>query len=74
MGEFKKNIPCGKRTKYHANGKNIYEGEFINGKFEGNGKYIWEDDKYYISQFNGLEMEKEQSIMQMEKFNVKVII
>ena len=43
-------------NKKRNNGKNIlYEGEFINGKFEGNGKYIYDDGKYYIGQYkNGL--------------------
>ena len=32
-----------------------FEGDFINGKFEGNGKYIWENGEYYIGQWkNGL--------------------
>ena len=29
----------------------LYEGEFVNDKFEGNGKYIWKDGKYYIGEF-----------------------
>jgi hypothetical protein len=28
----------------------MLEGEFINGKLEGKGKYIWEDGEYYIWQ------------------------
>ena len=28
----------------------MYEGNFVNDKYEGNGKYIWEDGKYYIGQ------------------------
>ena len=33
----------------------MYEGDFVNGKFEGNGKYIWEHGGYYIGQCkNGL--------------------
>ena len=27
------------------------EGKFINGKLEGNGKYIWENGQYYIGQW-----------------------
>ena len=29
----------------------MYEGDYINDKREGNGKYIWEGGKYYIGQF-----------------------
>ena len=37
------------------NGKIIYEGDWINNKREGNGKYIFENGEYYIGQFkNGL--------------------
>ena len=33
----------------------MYEGDFVNDKYEGNGKYIWEDGDIYIGQFkNGL--------------------
>ena len=28
---------------YYSNGNIMYEGDFINGKIEGNGKYIWEN-------------------------------
>jgi len=32
-----------------------YEGDYINGKGEGYGKYIWENGDYYIGQWkNGL--------------------
>ena len=29
----------------------MFEGEYINDKKEGNGKYIWEDGEYYVGQF-----------------------
>ena len=29
----------------------IYEGEFINGKYEGIGKYYYDDGNYYIGQW-----------------------
>ena len=48
IGEFKNNIPNGKGIKYYKNGNILYEGNFINGKFEGKGKYIYEDGAYYI--------------------------
>ena len=46
IGEFKNNMPNGKGIKYYSNGNILYEGDFINGKFEGNGKYIFEDGEY----------------------------
>ena len=33
----------------------MYDGNWINNKYEGNGKYILEDGEYYIGQYkNGL--------------------
>ena len=55
LGEYRNNIPNGKGIKYNKNGIKLYEGDFINGKFEGYGKYIWEDGLNYIGQWkNGL--------------------
>ena len=55
IGEFKNEIPNGKGIKYYKNGNILYDGNFINGKFEESGKYIWENGEYYIGQFkNGL--------------------
>ena len=55
IGEYKDNIPNGKGIKYYLNGNIQYEGNFINGKFEGNGKGIWENGEYYIGEWkNGL--------------------
>ena len=46
----------GKGKEYYKNGNIQYEGDFIKDKYEGNGKYIYEDDNYYIGQlFNGLK-------------------
>ena len=60
IGEFKNNIPNGKGIKYYPNGNILYDGYFVNGKFEGNGKCIWENGEYYIGQFkNGLFNGKE---------------
>ena len=39
IGEYKDNIPNGKGIKYYPNGNILYEGNFINGKFDGKGKY-----------------------------------
>ena len=55
IGEFKDNIPNGKGIKYYPNGNILYEGDFINGKFEGNGKYYYDNGDYYIGKYkNGL--------------------
>ena len=41
---------------YYKNGNIKYEGDFINDKYEGNGKYIYENGEYYIGEFkNGLK-------------------
>ena len=40
---------------FYKNGNILYEGNFIDGKYEGKGKYIWENGNYYIGQFkNGI--------------------
>ena len=55
IGEFINNIPNGKGIKYYKNGNILYDGDWVNGKPEGNGKVIYEDGIYYIGQFkNGL--------------------
>ena len=64
----------GKGSLYYSSGNKKYEGDFINDKFEGNGKYFYENGNYYIGQFkNNLRMIKEQYIIQMEIFFMKVI-
>ena len=40
-----------KGKEYYKNGNIRYEGDFINDKFEGNGKYIYEDGDYYIGEW-----------------------
>jgi len=48
-------LPHGKGIKYYFNGNTLYEGDFINGKFEGDGKYFYDNDDYFIGQYkNGL--------------------
>ena len=45
----------GKGILYYKSGNVKYEGDFVNDKFEGDGKYYWESGEYYIGQFkNGL--------------------
>ena len=46
----------------------MYEGDWINDQYEGNGKYIYENNIKIVQ-----EMEKEQCIIQMEKLSMKVI-
>ena len=47
---------CGKGKLYNKNtNEPVYDGDLINGKCEGKGKYIFENGDYYIGQFkNGL--------------------
>ena len=55
LGQFKNNLPHGKGIKYYLNGNILYEGDFINGKFEGYGKYFYDNGDYFIGQYkNGL--------------------
>ena len=41
----------GKGKLYSKNGKIIYYGEFFEDKFEGNGKYIYNNGDYYIGKW-----------------------
>ena len=41
IGEFKKGLKHGKGVEYDRNNNLRYEGDFINGKYEGNGKLIY---------------------------------
>ena len=50
-GKFKNNLPNGKGIKYYSNGNIMYEGDFINGKFEGNGKFYYDDGDYFIGKY-----------------------
>ena len=46
----------GKGKEYYKNGNIKYDGDFVNNKYEGNGKYIYENGDYYIGPFiNGLK-------------------
>ena len=38
----------GKGIIYYKNGNIMFDGNFINDQKNGDGKYIWEDGKFYI--------------------------
>ena len=50
-GKISDNLPNGKGKKYNKNGNVLYEGDFINGQFEGKGKYIYDNGDYYEGQY-----------------------
>ena len=41
----------GKGIEYYKNGTVKYEGEYINDKYEGKGKYFYENGDFYIGEF-----------------------
>ena len=43
----------GKGTIYYKNGSILYEGNFVEGKYDGKGKENYENGTYYIGQFLG---------------------
>ena len=51
IGQFKNGLRHGKGTMYYSNGNIMYEGDWVNDKREGNGKYIDENSNYYIGQW-----------------------
>ena len=48
-------IDDGKAKIYYENGTIMHEGGLINGKFEGNGKYVYADGDYFIGEFKNGE-------------------
>ena len=55
MGEGLDKKPHGYGIMFYKNGNIEYEGDFIDGKYEGNGTHYNEDGEYYIGQWkNGL--------------------
>ena len=58
IGEFNKNnsLPNGKGIKYNPDGTVLYMGEFVDGKFDGKGEYLYRNSKkFFIGEYkNGL--------------------
>ena len=53
----------------------MYEGDFVNDKKEGNGKFIWKNGKYYIGEWkNNKKNGKEKIILAMEILNAQQIL
>jgi len=44
-------IPSGKGIEYYKDGSIKYEGDWVNGKREGNGKAVYKNGDYYIGSF-----------------------
>ena len=56
IGQFIDWRPHGKGALYYKNNTLLYEGDFVNGQFEGKGKLIDENGNYYVGEFlNGLK-------------------
>lgn len=52
IGGYKEGKRHGKGIQYHFEKNKLqYEGDFVNGKFEGIGKLVEENGEYYIGQF-----------------------
>ena len=52
IGEFKNNTISGFGQYIWKNGKHEYKGNFLNGKFHGEGFYKWEDNQYFKGNYN----------------------
>ena len=50
-GQFKNGKFNGKGTKYNQDNKIIYEGDFVDGMMEGNGKLFYDNGSYYVGEF-----------------------
>lgn len=51
IGQIKGGLPDGKGKIYYCDGKVKYEGDFIKGKMEGNGKFNYLNGEYYIGEW-----------------------
>ena len=51
IGEFKNGLKHGKGKKYDQDQNIIYEGDFVDGKMEGNGKLFYDNGYYYVGGF-----------------------
>ena len=54
------------------NGNFLYKGDFIKGKYEGNGKYILENDENYKGQYKN-SLRNKKRIEYNKNRNIKVI-
>ena len=48
-----KGLRHGKGIIYYKNGDILYEGDFLNNKYEGKGRHNLENGNYYIGEFWG---------------------
>ena len=69
IGELLNGIPNGRGIKYDKNGKIKYEGNVINGKAEGSGKYNYENGFYYIGQWKN-DMKNGKGILYYKNGNI----
>ena len=54
------NVKHGKGKLYYSNCQIKYDGDFANDKYDGYGKYVWENGENYIGEWsNGLRHGKE---------------
>ena len=51
IGEINNDLPNGKGTLYNKDNVILYEGDFIDGKKEGNGALYFEEGNYYKGEF-----------------------
>ena len=63
-------VKAGKGIAYYKNGNIKFEGDFINDKYEGNGKYIFENGNYYIGEFKN-DLKHGKGIIYYKNGNIK---
>ena len=53
LGEFNNsnNLPNGKGVKYNPDGTKLFEGNFVDGRFEGVGRYYYKNGRFFIGNY-----------------------
>ena len=70
IGQWLNNHKHGKGIIYYKNGNIMYDGEYVNDKREGNGKYIYENGEYYIGEWKN-DLRHGKGIIYYKNGNIK---
>ena len=70
IGDLLNGIPNGEGILYYNNGNIRYEGDYIDGKCEGNGIYYYENGHYYKGQFKN-DLKEGKGVLYYKNGNIR---